>query len=71
MQRSFQVIRASKDVGVAKRVGYQRLERWNETGYDGLIPRYAGKSSRDSQKIRRENLIHGLKPRIPGILAIS
>ena len=35
------VIQASKDVSVAKRVGYQRPERWNESGYDGLIPRYA------------------------------
>ena len=36
------VIEASKDVGVVKRVGYQWLERWNESGFDGLIPRFAG-----------------------------
>ena len=36
------VIEASKDVGVVKRVGYQWLERWNESGFDGLVPRFAG-----------------------------
>ena len=36
------VIEASKDVGVVKRVGYQWLERWNESGFDGLIPGFAG-----------------------------
>jgi putative transposase len=36
------VIEASKDVGVAKRVGYQWLKRWNESGYEGLVPRFAG-----------------------------
>ena len=36
------VIEASKDVGVAKRVGYQWLKRWNESGYEGLSPRFAG-----------------------------
>jgi transposase len=29
-------------VGVAKPVGYIWQERWNEDGYEGLIPRYAG-----------------------------
>jgi len=33
---------ASRLVGVAKPVGYDWQERWNESGYDGLIPRYAG-----------------------------
>jgi putative transposase len=36
------VIEASRDVGVVKRVGYQWLRRWNESGYEGLIPRFAG-----------------------------
>ena len=31
-----------KNVGVAKRVGYQWLQRWNESGYEGLVPRFAG-----------------------------
>jgi putative transposase len=29
-------------VGVAKPVGYEWQKRWNESGYDGLIPLYAG-----------------------------
>ena len=33
---------ASNLVGVAKPVGYDWQERWNESGYEGLIPRYAG-----------------------------
>jgi len=33
---------ASHLVGVAKPVGYEWQERWNESGYEGLIPRYAG-----------------------------
>ena len=33
---------ASRLVGVAKPVGYAWQKRWNESGYDGLIPRYAG-----------------------------
>ena len=36
------VIEATKDVGVVKRVGYQWLERWNESGFDGITPRFAG-----------------------------
>lgn len=36
------VIDAAKNVGVAKRVGYQWLQRWNESGYEGLVPRFAG-----------------------------
>jgi len=33
---------SSRLVGVAKPVGYAWQERWNEQGYSGLIPRYAG-----------------------------
>jgi len=33
---------ASRLVGVGKPVGYEWQERWNKSGYDGLIPRYAG-----------------------------
>jgi putative transposase len=33
---------AARRVGVAKCVGYDWQRRWNESGYDGLFPRYAG-----------------------------
>jgi putative transposase len=36
------VERAAEKVGITKRVGYIWQERWNEKGYDGIIPRYAG-----------------------------
>jgi putative transposase len=36
------VEKASEKVGVTKRIGYIWQNRWNEKGYDGIIPRYAG-----------------------------
>ena len=33
---------ASRMVGVAKPIGYIWQKRWNEKGYAGLIPQYAG-----------------------------
>jgi len=36
------VSESAKLVGITKRVGYIWQERWNEKGYEGLIPRYAG-----------------------------
>ena len=49
------VIETSKDVGVVKSVGYQWLVRWNESGSDGLIPRFAGgKPSKLSAEQKKE-----------------
>jgi putative transposase len=36
------VERAAEKVGITKRIGYIWQERWNEKGYNGIIPRYAG-----------------------------
>lgn len=36
------VEQASELVGVSKPVGYIWQSRWNEEGYEGLIPKYAG-----------------------------
>ncbi|RZB30935.1 MAG: hypothetical protein AEth_00889 [Candidatus Argoarchaeum ethanivorans] len=33
---------ASDFVGVSKNTGYIWQERWNEEGYDGIIPKFAG-----------------------------
>lgn len=33
---------ASGKLGITKQTGYIWLERWNEEGYGGLIPRFAG-----------------------------
>jgi len=36
------VAEAAKMVGVTKTVGYIWLKRWNNDGYKGLIPKFAG-----------------------------
>ena len=33
---------AAKHVGVVRTIAYEWLERWNESGFDCLIPRFAG-----------------------------
>ncbi len=33
---------AARRVGVTRSVGYDWQRRWNESGYDGLFPRYGG-----------------------------
>ncbi|MCW6169326.1 MAG: helix-turn-helix domain-containing protein [Thermoplasmatales archaeon] len=54
------VIEASKDMGVVRRAGYQWLERWNKSGYEGLVPRFAGgrpsKLTGDQKKEMKESL---------------
>lgn len=36
------VEKATEKVGVTKRIGYIWQGRWNDKGYEGIIPRYAG-----------------------------
>lgn len=49
------VIDSAEDVGVVKRVGYQWLKRWNESGYEGLVPRFAGgKPSKLTEEQKKE-----------------
>ena len=60
------VIEASKDVGVAKRVGYQWVKRWNESGYDGLIPRFADGNQENFPWNRKMNIRPCCKPKIHG-----
>ena len=33
---------AAKHVGVVRTIAYEWLRRWNKSGFDGLIPRFAG-----------------------------
>jgi len=33
---------ASEKLGITKVTGYNWVERWNEDGYEGIIPRFAG-----------------------------
>jgi len=54
---------AGKLVGISKPVGYIWQSRWNEKGYDGLIPRYAGgrPSKLDQDQKDRLNQLLGQK----------
>jgi len=40
--KGISVPKASANLGISHSTGYQWLERWNESGIDGLIPRYDG-----------------------------
>ncbi len=51
---------AAKKIGITKRVGYIWQDRWNEEGYKGLIPRYAGgrpSKLTDQQKAELERML--------------
>jgi putative transposase len=52
---------ASRLVGVAKPVGYEWQDRWNKSGYDGLIPRYAGGRPSKLSDQQKETLISLIK----------
>ena len=52
---------ASKDVGVVKAIAYEWLRRWNESGYEGLIPRFAGGKPGKLSKDQKEELKSLLK----------
>jgi putative transposase len=54
------VEKASEKVGVTKRIGYIWQNRWNEKGYEGIIPRYAGgrpSKISDQQKSELEQIL--------------
>jgi len=49
------VEKASEKVGFTKRIGYIWRNRWNEKGYEGIIPRYAGgRPSKISEQQKKE-----------------
>lgn len=52
---------ASRLAGVAKPAGYAWQKRWNEDGYDGLIPRYAGGRPSKLSDQQKEELLLLLK----------
>lgn len=55
------VSESAKLVGITKRVGYIWQERWNEKGYEGLIPRYAGGRPSKLTDAQKEHLVELLK----------
>ncbi len=51
---------ASEKLGITKVTGYNWLERWNEDGYEGIIPRFAGgrpSKLTDEEKIELKEIL--------------
>ena len=49
------VEKATKKLGITKRIGYIWQDRWNNKGYAGIIPQYAGgRPSKLSQQQKNE-----------------
>ncbi|MDY6864747.1 MAG: transposase [Halobacteriota archaeon] len=57
------VERAAQQVGITKSVGYIWQKRWNEEGYAGLSPRYAGGRPSKLNEMQKEQLHALLKKR--------
>lgn len=47
---------ATSRVGITKSVGYTWQNRWNEGGYDGLVPKHAGGRPSKLSNTQREKL---------------
>jgi len=47
---------AASRVGITKSVGYTWQNRWNEGGYDGLVPKHAGGRPSKLSNAQREDL---------------
>ncbi len=47
---------AAGKVGVYKMVAYQWQDRWNEGGYDGIVPRFAGGKPAKLSPVKMERL---------------
>jgi putative transposase len=54
---------AADKVGVVKAVTYEWLRRWNEGGYEGLIPRFGGGRPPALTKVQKEDLVSELRKR--------
>lgn len=54
---------AANRVGISKPVAYIWQDRWNEEGYDGLKPKFAGGSPSKLTDIQKKELIEMLKKR--------
>ncbi|MEM4115066.1 MAG: transposase [Saccharolobus sp.] len=57
------VKQARQKIGVTKAVGYQWLNRWNEKGYEGLIPKFGGGKPSKLSKDQMAELKNMLKSR--------
>ena len=52
---------ASEKVGVTKRIGYIWQDRWNDDGYSGIVPRYAGGRPSKLSQSQKNELVELLK----------
>jgi len=52
---------AAKLIGASKNTGYLWQERWNELGYEGLIPQFAGGRPSNLTNKQKENLLSTLE----------
>ncbi len=52
---------AANKVGVVKAVGYEWLRRWNEDGYDGLIPKFGGGRPPALTEAQKDDLVLELR----------
>jgi len=57
------VEKASERVGVTRMVGYHWQRRWNEKGYEGLIPRFAGGRPSKLTPEQQDHLLELLRER--------
>lgn len=57
----YSVEKAAEMVGVSHNTGYIWQRRWNEIGYNGLIPRYAGGKPSKLSDEEKEDLLVKLK----------
>jgi putative transposase len=53
--------KAAEKLGITKRIGYIWQDRWNDKGYDGIIPRYAGGRPSKLSKQQKNELEQLLK----------
>ena len=54
---------AADKVGVVKAVGYEWLRRWNDEGYQGLIPKFGGGRPPTLSDVQKDDLISELRKR--------
>jgi putative transposase len=52
---------AADKVGVVKAVGYEWLRRWNEDGYEGLMPKFGGGRPPALTEVQKDDLLVELR----------
>ncbi|MEM3791010.1 MAG: transposase [Thermoproteota archaeon] len=63
LYEGMKVEQSSQNVGMTKAVGYQWLNKWNEKGYEGFIPKFGGGKPSKLSKDQMAELKNILKSR--------